>query len=87
MKLVKFAATWCAPCKMLSTVLHDVKEKGGLEGIEFEGVDIDKDMERARTSNVRGVPTLILFDDNGNEIRRRAGLMNEAEVIEFLKKD
>ena len=81
MKLIKFAASWCQPCKMLSNVLNDMDNQLVKE---MQSVDIDEQMETAMSYKVRGVPTLILTDDSGSEIRRKSGFMNEQQVLQFL---
>ena len=59
-EVLKFSATWCGPCKMLSKVLEDV------EGIT--NVDIDTEMEIARENKVRSVPTIVFKKDGKKNI-------------------
>lgn len=80
MKLLKFYADWCQPCKMLSRVMEDMDI-----GIPVENIDIDKDMNTAMHYGVRGVPMLVLVDEHGNTIRTKTGLLNEAQLNQFLK--
>lgn len=80
MKLLKFHATWCQPCKMLSKVME-----GTDLGVEVENVDIDENMELAKKYSVRGVPMLALVEDDGTVIRTKSGMMMEAELIKFVK--
>ena len=82
MKLYKFYAEWCQPCKMLSKVIEDAKDKIDVEIVSF---DIDQEMMTAINYGVRGVPAMILVDDEGKEIKRQAGLVNENQLLEFLK--
>ena len=42
MKLLKFHATWCQPCKMLSKVMEGVDL-----GVPVENIDIDEKIGRA----------------------------------------
>lgn len=79
MKILKFAAEWCGPCKMLSKTLE------GYTGIEIQEIDIDKDQEVAIRYNIRGVPTLVLLDDNGAEVRRKSGMMMINDFEKFVK--
>jgi thioredoxin-related protein len=49
-----------------------------------EDVDIDNQFELAKKYNVRSVPTMIVVNDSGSEIKRAVGSMNEKQFIEFL---
>ena len=80
MKLIKFYADWCQPCKMLSKVMEGMNL-----GIPVDEIDIDKDMDIAMRYGVRGVPMLVLVDEHGNTIASKSGLLNEAQLLEFLK--
>jgi thioredoxin 1 len=81
MKLLKFYATWCGPCKALSMVVESAKDKLPMT---VEDVDIDNQFELAKKYNVRSVPTMIVVNDSGSEIKRAVGSMNEKQFIEFL---
>ena len=84
MKVYKFYAEWCQPCKMLSKVIDDAKEKID-PSVEFVELDIDAEMMTAINYNVRGVPTMVIVDENNKEIKRQSGYMNEEKLLEFLK--
>lgn len=81
MKVIKFQASWCQPCKMLSRVVEDAKDK---INVPIEEVDIDENMEMARTFNVRGVPTLVLVDEKSNVVRTKSGYLSEQQLLEFV---
>ena len=82
MKLLKFYAEWCQPCKMLSHVIEDAGEKITTEVVSF---DIDSEMMTAINYGVRGVPAMVLVDDDGKEIKRQAGYVNEEQLLKFLE--
>ncbi len=82
MKLLKFYATWCGPCKGLTMVLEGVKDKLPMP---VENIDIDADMDTARKYNVRSVPTMVVVNDDGSEVKRVVGMMNEKQIIDFLE--
>ena len=79
-KLIKFSATWCHPCTMLSNTMKTID----FGDIEVEEVDIDEQMERAVEYKVRGVPTLVLEED-GVEIKRSSGMMMKGDLEDFIK--
>jgi thioredoxin 1 len=82
MKLLKFYATWCAPCKGLSIVIDGVKDQ--LDTI-IEDIDIENNIELAQKYGVRTVPTLLLVDDNGEVVKKTTGMMNEQQFLEFVE--
>ena len=82
MKVLKFAAGWCQPCKMLSRVIEDAGDK--ITAV-IEEVDIDQNMELAKKYGIRGVPTMVMVEDDGTEIKRQSGVMMENQLIEFLE--
>lgn len=84
MKLLKFEASWCGPCRMQSSV---IKSLGDKFTIPVEIIDIDEDMAAARIYGVRSVPTLILLDETGEEIKRNVGALREKELLQFIKND
>jgi thioredoxin 1 len=82
MKALKFEASWCQPCKMMTRIMEDASEQ---ITIPVEKIDIDENMDLAKQYGIRGVPTLVLVDDAGVEIKRQSGVMMEAQLLEFLK--
>jgi len=60
-KLIRFTASWCAPCRMLAPVLNHVQEVN--PDIEVEVIDVEAMPDAAKLYNVRSVPTVILLKD------------------------
>ena len=79
MKVLKFEASWCGPCKMLSRVLEDMELS-----VEVDPIDVDTNQELAVKYGIRGVPTCVLLNDEGVEIRRQSGYMTEAQFNTFV---
>lgn len=82
MKALKFYATWCQPCKMLSKI---IEEAGNKITMPIEDIDIEQNMELAQKYGIRGVPALVIVDEDGQEIKRQSGMMQEDKLLEFLK--
>jgi thioredoxin 1 len=80
--LVDFFATWCGPCKVLSPVLREVKESLG-DRISIIKIDVDKNQPVAEQYQVRGVPTLILFQ-NGKQLWRQSGVLQKNDLIKII---
>ena len=82
MKALKFYATWCEPCKMLSKIIEGAKDKITMP---IEDIDIEQNMELAQKYNIRGVPALVIIDKDNVEVKRWNGMMMEDKLLEFLK--
>lgn len=82
MKVLKFYAEWCQPCKMLTQIIKNAGEK---ITVPIENVDIDNNIMMSVDYQVRSVPTMVLVDDDGKEIKREVGMMNEQKLLDFLK--
>ena len=80
--LVDFFATWCGPCQMLLPVLNKVKESLQ-DRITIIKIDVDKNKELAQKQQVRGVPTMMLFQ-NGKQLWRQSGVLTKEEIIKII---
>jgi thiol-disulfide isomerase/thioredoxin len=85
MKIIKFGATWCGPCKTQDREMEDLPE---YMKFRVEKYDVDEigSMELAKRYGVRGVPCMILVDDSDNEITRLSGLHMSEEIEEKIGK-
>ena len=80
--LVDFFASWCGPCQMLSPILKDVKDTLG-DKIAIIKIDVDKNQQVASQYQVRGVPTMILFQ-NGKQLWRQSGVVDKNAIIKII---
>jgi len=59
-----------------------------LEGVNLpytiSSIDIDDSPNLAADYKVRGVPTMILVDDNDKEVGRLVGVKTKAQIEEFI---
>jgi thioredoxin 1 len=81
-KALKFYATWCEPCKALSKIIEGARDKITMP---IEDIDIEQNMELAQKYGIRGVPALVIVDDEGKEVKRQSGMVMEDKLLEFLK--
>ena len=80
--LVDFYADWCAPCRMMKSILEEVKQKMGDDATIIK-VDVDQNPAAAETYNVTGIPTLMIFK-NGEIKWRQAGVVGANQLIQQL---
>jgi thioredoxin 1 len=82
MKILKFYADWCGPCKALTQI---IKTAGDKVTMPVEEVNVDENVFMATTFNIRSLPTMVIVDEKENEIKRIVGMLNEEKLLEFLK--
>ena len=80
--LVDFYATWCAPCKMMHSVLEQLKEKQA-DRLRIIKIDVDKNPSLATQYQIQSVPTLIAFRE-GNVLWRQSGALSLSQLIKTL---
>ena len=73
-----FTAPWCEPCQALGPIMDRVAQQ-----IPVEKINIDYEMDRARSANVMSVPTVVLAQ-NGQELRRFVGARGYEQVMQFI---
>ena len=84
MKLVKYQSAWCQSCKTQTSLLNTID----LGDIVLEQIDIDNlDMQQLSKVKVHGIPTLILYDNQGNELKRKTGALTKKQLEVFLSID
>lgn len=81
--LIDFFADWCGPCKMLAPILKEVKEELG-DQVKIIKIDVDKNEQLAAKYQVRGVPTMIVFQ-NGEQKWRQSGVLQKDELVKVLR--
>ena len=79
MNILKFFVSWCNPCKALSKNLEDA-------GIEHKSIDVDENEELTEKYNVMSVPTIVVLDEDDNEVGRFIGSRTKEQLLKELKK-
>lgn len=79
--LIDFFATWCGPCKMVSPVVDEIANER--PDIKVCKLDVDKNLDLARTFQVMSVPTLVTMK-NGEMINKIIGAMPKAQILKMF---
>jgi thioredoxin 1 len=80
--LVDFHAEWCGPCKAQAPILEQLAKRVG-EKARIIKVDVDRNPQVAQKYEVRGVPTLLIFQ-SGKILWRGSGLRQADELEQRL---
>lgn len=79
MRILKFQAAWCIPCKNLSRMMEEAAIT-----LPVEEIDIDANNEAAMEYGIRSIPTLIMLDDHNNIVKRIGGVMTKQQLEEWV---
>jgi thioredoxin 1 len=83
--MIDLGAKKCIPCKLMAPILAKMgKQFKGRAAIVF--IDVRINNEQARRFGIRAIPTQIFFNEDGKEIYRHVGFMDEKAIINQLKK-
>lgn len=80
LKLLKFGASYCAPCRSLTPILEELKDK-----VTIEDIDVDEvDPVVLTNYKIRNIPVLIITKDNV-EVWRHVGSISKINLENKLK--
>jgi thioredoxin 1 len=81
--VVDFWAEWCGPCRMIAPALEELA--GELEGkVTVAKVNIDENPGIPTKYGVRGVPTLMIFQ-NGQVAATKVGALPKSKIKEWIE--
>ncbi|MEO8232699.1 MAG: protein-disulfide reductase DsbD [Ignavibacteriota bacterium] len=88
--VIDFYADWCIPCKELDALTFSdklvLKEFDRFTVYKVDMTKNDDTNEQLRKRfNIIGMPTVIIIDSKGNEIKRLTGFVNADEFLSFIK--
>ena len=88
-KIIKFGASWCAPCKALAPIIEEISQDERFKEIEFSEIDIDNDEDLLTEKyGIRNIPTLIMLNEEGEVMKRLVGMLPkekiEQEILELM---
>jgi thioredoxin-like negative regulator of GroEL len=79
MKVIRFTASWCGPCKSLEKSLSLIETT-----VPITVVDIDDDPTLASKFAIRSVPTMVMLDEDETIIKRLSGAHPQETLKEWL---
>jgi thioredoxin 1 len=81
--LIDYWAEWCGPCKMIAPILDELAEEYG-EKVKIAKLNIDDNPETPPKYGIRGIPTLMLFN-NGNVEATKVGAVSKSQLADFIE--
>ena len=81
--IIQFSATWCNPCKVLKPIMEEISNEMS-DKLNFFYMDIDESPSTPTLFSIRGVPTLIQFDEKGEQKGVKVGATSKSNVISFI---
>ena len=81
--LIDFYADWCQPCKVLSPIVKQVKERMG-DRVSVLKIDVDRNPQLAQNLSIQGVPTLMIYR-KGEQKWRQSGVLSAEAIIQQLE--
>jgi len=81
--VLHFSAVWCGPCAGVRRVVDQVC--ADLPAVTHVEIDMDANPEAARTLSVLSLPTTFIFDADGRQRYRAAGVPSAADLRSALQ--
>lgn len=82
--LVDFWAEWCMPCKMLAPAIEELAKE--YEGKVVVGkVDTDNNRDISMKFGISAIPTVIIFNAQGEMVKKFVGLQQKADFKAALE--
>lgn len=79
--LVDFWAEWCGPCKMIGPSLEEIASER--QDVVIAKINIDENPESPTRYGVRGIPTMILFQ-NGEIQATKVGALPKQQISSWI---
>jgi thioredoxin 1 len=80
-KVKRFTAVWCGPCRQLAPLFEQFKES--FPNVSFETIDVDTSPEETQENFITSIPTVIFFKD-GLAKQRFVGIQPKSMYVDTI---
>ena len=78
MKIIKYGADWCGPCRAAKQILID-------SGIEFTEVDVDENPDALVQRGINELPFFEVLDSNNNIVKTISEGLSKEKLQEIIE--
>jgi thioredoxin 1 len=82
--ILYFTADWCNPCKRTRPIVDDLNRDSS--DVKFQIIDVDSELQMAKTFNVISIPTFIVIT-NGVESTRATGAQTKEQLEALMSNE
>lgn len=83
--MIDFWAEWCGPCRQLSPIIDELSQEMG-DKVKIMKMNIDENPEIPSQMSIRGIPTMIIFED-GKQVAVKSGSLPKSNLKEWLESE
>ena len=80
--VIKMGSSWCKPCLQLKPIFDEVIQE--IDDIKVVEIDVEEHPDIASDYKVRGVPCVIVTDENDNVLAMKTGMMTKEQLKDLI---
>lgn len=80
--VIKMGASWCRPCLQLKPIFDEVIQE--INDVKVVEIDVEEHPDIASNYKVRGIPTVIVTDDDDNVLAMKSGMMTKEQLKDLI---
>lgn len=82
MRIEKFGASWCGPCKVMDRNLDEFSKNH--PEIVINRHDVDEEEDIVANLGIKSVPTTFIYNDEGELLNKFVGVLTIAQLESLL---